>query len=145
MRSPLLPASLAASVGLSALLLTGCTERASDALTGRGARPSLAVSQAPAIRAALAAQGRHTPALMRIPGVVGTAVGLLPDGRVGVKVLLADGGVRGVPAAVDGVPVATLVTGMFMARSDPTTRQRPAPMGFSVGAAAITTNRIGAR
>ncbi len=145
MRSPLLPASLAASLGLSALLLSGCTDRASDALTGPGARPSLAVSQAPAIRAALAAQGRHTPALMRIPGVVGTAVGLLPDGRVGVKVLLADGGVRGVPAAVDGVPVATLVTGMFMARSDPTTRQRPAPMGFSVGHPAITAGTIGAR
>src|SRR5256886_9583239 len=34
---------------------------------------------------------------------------------------------------------------MFVAFSDPTTRQRPAPMGFSVGHPAITAGSIGAR
>ena len=34
---------------------------------------------------------------------------------------------------------------MFLARSNPTTRQRPAPMGYSVGHPAITAGSIGAR
>ena len=46
---------------------------------------------------------------------------------------------------LDGVPVATQVTGMFLARSNPTTRRRPAPMGYSVGHPAITAGSIGAR
>jgi CARDB protein len=139
MRRPLYGAAALAA------LLAGCTDRTPDALTGPSGGLPPALSQAPAIHAALAVQHRHTPALMRIPGVVGTAVALLPDGRVGVKLLLADGSAHGLPTALDGIPVATLVTGMFMARSNPTTRQRPAPMGYSVGHPAITAGSIGAR
>ena len=138
-------APLAAALGVGAALLSGCSDRAPDALTGPSGSLSSALSQSPAIRAALAAQHRHTAALMRLPGVVGTAVGLLPDGRVGVKLLLTDGSAHGFPTVLDGVPVATQVTGMFLARSNPTTRQRPAPMGFSVGHPAITAGSIGAR
>src|SRR6185295_9201177 len=47
--------------------------------------------------------------------------------------------------ALDGVPVSTQVLGRVVAFSDPTTRQRPAPMGFSVGHPAITAGSIGAR
>src|ERR1044072_8348057 len=36
------------------------------------------------LRAALTAQRRHTTALLKIPGVVGTAVTTLSDGRPGV-------------------------------------------------------------
>jgi hypothetical protein len=97
------------------------------------------------MRAAIAAQERHAEALHRIPGVVGTAIGLLPSGRVGMRVFLARPDVQGVPAEVDGIPVLPEVTGMFVARSDPTTRERPAPVGYSIGHFAITAGTIGAR
>jgi hypothetical protein len=105
-----------------------------------GARPRL-----PSLRGAISAQRRHTDALLKIPGVVGTAIALLPDGRVGVQVLLEREGVAGLPQALDGIPVTLRVTGRFMAFSDPTKRQRPAPPGFSVGHPAITAGTIGAR
>jgi len=97
------------------------------------------------LQAVLAAQQHHTDALLRIPGVLGTAVGLLPSGKLGVKILVADTSVHGLPDLLDGVPVATQVTGLILARSTPTTRTRPAPLGFSVGHPAITAGSIGAR
>src|SRR5437867_6135581 len=94
--------------------------------------------------AAIAAQRRHTPKLLDIPGVVGTAVGL-SNGHVGLLLLVERAGIAGLPQALDGVPVGVRVTGRIMAFSDPTKRQRPAPMGFSVGHPAITAGTIGAR
>jgi hypothetical protein len=82
---------------------------------------------------------------MNIPGVVGTAVGLLPNGNAAVRILLAQSNVPGIPDQLDGVPVARTVTGMLVAFSDPTKRQRPAPLGFSVGHPSITAGTIGAR
>src|SRR5438309_8769736 len=132
-------AAILAILGLGATLWTGCSDRS---ITGPSARPQLNLQD---IRAALAAQRRYTGDLMRLPGVVGTAVGLLPSGEAAVKVLVVDANVHSLPNMLDGVPVATQVTGMRMAFSDPTKRQRPAPMGFSVGHPAITAGSIGAR
>jgi hypothetical protein len=95
--------------------------------------------------AALVAQTRHTDELLRIPGVLGTAVGLLPNGEPAVRLLLASENVGGLPASLDGVPVSTVVTGLIVARSTPTARARPAPLGYSVGHYAITAGSIGAR
>ncbi|MGH9033391.1 MAG: CARDB domain-containing protein, partial [Acidimicrobiia bacterium] len=78
-------------------------------------------------------------------GVVGTAVTLLPDGRAAVSILVEHAGVAGLPRVLDDVPVAVRVTGRFVALSDPTTRQRPAPIGFSIGHPNITAGTIGAR
>ena len=133
-----------AALAVSAGLWYGCSDRAQDSLTG----PVLLQERgfpAQAVRAAIAAQERHTQALLRIPGVVGTAVGVLPSGHLGVQVFVAHPDVQGVPASVDGVPVARKVTGMFVPRSDPTTRERPAPLGYSIGHFAITAGTIGAR
>lgn len=94
---------------------------------------------------AMAAQQRHTDALLAIAGVVGTAVTRLPDGRAGMLILVERPDVTGVPQTLDDIPVARLVTGRIMAFSDPTKRQRPAPTGFSVGHPAITAGTIGAR
>ena len=44
---------------------------------------------------AIAAHKRHRDALSHIPGVVGTAVGRLPNGKAVVKLLLANSDVRG--------------------------------------------------
>jgi hypothetical protein len=130
-----------ALIAVATGLWSGCTEQ--DPTAPRN--PSFAAQQADDVRAAMAAQDRHTAALLRLPGVVGTAVGLLPNGRPVVRVFAAHGDVRGVPATLDGVPARLEVTGLFMARSDPTTRRRPAPLGFSVGHPAITAGTIGAR
>src|SRR5438309_6164544 len=132
-------AAILAILGLGATLWTGCSDRS---ITGPSARPQLNLQD---LRAALAAQRRYTGDLMRLPGVVGTAVGLLPSGEAAVKVLVVDANVHGLPNMLDGVPVKTQVTGMLMAFSDPTKRQRPAPLGFSVGHPLITAGSIGAR
>jgi hypothetical protein len=111
----------------------------------RTAAPSIGPAPAPDFGVALIAQRRHTDALLATPGVVGTAVTRLVDGRAGVLVLLERPDVAGLPQALDGVPVTLQVTGRLMAFSDPTKRQRPAPTGFSVGHPAITAGTIGAR
>src|SRR3989454_6531500 len=136
-------AAVAVSV-LGASLWTGCSDRAPDIL-GPSAQRQPELSQDADLQGAIAAHKRHSDALLRIPGVVGTAVGRLPNGKAVVKLLLANRDVRGLPTTLDGVPVATQVTGMIMAFSDPTKRQRPAPLGFSVGHPLITAGSIGAR
>ncbi len=132
--------------GLAGGLWLGCTDAGSDAVTGPDQQPAFnATGRQPDVERAIAAQERHQAALMRMPGVVGTAVGLGADGRATIRIFLTSGDVLGVPAELDGVPVARQVTGLILARSNPTTRARPAPVGFSVGHPAITAGTIGAR
>src|SRR5438034_10144668 len=138
-------AAILAVIGLGASLWTGCSDRSPDALIGPSAQRHFAGDQLQEIHAVLAVHKRHSAALLRLPGVVGTAVGLLPNGKAGLKVLLASPEVRGLPSALEGIPVVAQVTGMLVAFSDPTKRQRPAPMGFSVGHPAIPAGTIGAR
>ena len=140
------------SAAVCAVLLAGATwwSGCTDPDSGPFTAPSVNLQsggpgQAPDIGVAIAAQRRHTPGLMRIAGVVGTAVGVDSGGRGVVRVFLARPGIPGIPAAVDGVPVRQTVSGLLMAFSDPTTRVRPAPIGFSVGHPAITAGTIGAR
>ena len=135
-------AALAAAIG--ALVATGCSDSTLSPSSKPPARTRLRPDAAQ-VQAALVAQERHTSELLRIPGVLGTAVGLLPNGTPAVRVFLASGDVGGLPASFEGVPVSPLVTGRFMARSDPTKRMRPAPLGYSVGHFAITAGSIGAR
>jgi hypothetical protein len=130
---------------LTALLgLVACGgEPTGPGLPGPG--PDLRTASSAEVRAAVAVHARHVPALMATRGVVGTAVTRLANGQLGIKVLLETDGVSGVPTSIEGLPVTTLVTGRLMALSDPTTRQRPAPTGFSVGHPSITAGTIGAR
>jgi hypothetical protein len=130
--------AIVASVGLS-----GCDGAPEP--TGPVQQQRLGIAPIGEVRAAIAAQERHLASLHGTAGVVGTAVGRLPNGRLAIRVFLTSSAVRGVPASLDGFPVATQVTGQFIALSDPTTRQRPAPIGFSVGHPAITAGTIGAR
>lgn len=118
----------------------------SDSASNSPAGPALPVTRLiPDLRAAMSAQRHHTDELLAIPGVVGTAVTVDPEGRAGLLLLLEHRGISGLPAMLEGIPVTQRVTGRLMAFSDPTQRQRPAPMGFSVGHPAITAGTIGAR
>jgi hypothetical protein len=96
-----------------------CVDGAPDAPAGPSTTPRRPV---PDLRPALAVQERYTDALLEIPGVVGTAVTGLPDGRAGMLILLERPGIADLPQELDGVPVAPRVTGRIMALSD-----HPAP------------------
>jgi len=98
------------------------------------------------LRPAMAVQERHSDRLLSIPGVVGTAVGLDRDGRAVIRVFTVRPGVAGLPDVLEGLPVESRVTGMFMAFSDPTTRfARPVPTGVSTGHPSVTAGTIAAR
>jgi hypothetical protein len=137
-----------AILGIAAITLVGCADTP-PALTGPSTESPLDVTRTPvggpALRAAMTAQERHEEALFAVSGVVGTAVGRLPNGRPIIRVFTATPKVKGVPSAIDGIQVVVQNTGLLVALSDPTTRQRPAPLGFSVGHPSITAGTIGAR
>jgi hypothetical protein len=117
--------------------------------TAPQAGPDLATgTQPPGLAKALAAQARHTDRLLRTDGVVGTAVGLSPDGAARVQLFTKAAGIRGLPTSLDGVPVSMVVTGeirAFPAATAPpaatraaaisrTSRfARPVPIGISTG------------
>ncbi|MHC4175337.1 MAG: hypothetical protein ACYST5_20695, partial [Planctomycetota bacterium] len=60
-------------------------------------------------------QAKHTARLMKIKGVVGTAIGLDENNKPTVKVLTAKQGVAGIPKKLDDVTVQAVVTGKFYA------------------------------
>ena len=125
-----------------ALVAFGCGEQTT--------RPDAPDDRSATVRAqelgpAFAAQKAHTDRLMAREGVVGTGVGLTDDGEPSVAVYTIAPGVENIPDHLDGVPVERVVTGPFVAGSDPTTRRRPVPVGFSVGHPDITAGTYGAR
>jgi hypothetical protein len=137
---------LLTAVALVLAVSFGCSDEQSNSLTGPQLPSASQFSTGrPDIRAALAAQERHNPQLRAIRGVVGTAVGLNPAGQAVVKVFTATAGAAGIPASLDNVPVSVEVTGIISARTDPTLRQRPFLLGYSVGHPDITAGTAGAR
>jgi len=70
----------------------------------------------PEVHAAITAQGRHTPRLMAMRGVVGTAAGLTEAGRAAVVVFAKDvAEARGIPENLEGIPVDVRVVGEIFA------------------------------
>jgi hypothetical protein len=154
------------AVLVAGLFWSACSDQRSD-LTSPDQEPavpefSVASSQG---RQVVAVQQRHTKALMRLPGVVGTAVGLNANGRPVVKILAKEA-LTHVPKALDGVPVEVIVTGEFFAlpqatpQAKPTCGKpnlppcapplnarhpRPVPIGVSTGHPDITAGTLGAR
>jgi hypothetical protein len=75
----------------------------------------------PGVRTAMAVQERHTPWLMDLPEVVGTATGVSETGEPAVLVFLKAMPPRGLlPGLLDGVPVVATVSGEFRALAPPT-------------------------
>ncbi|MGD2153942.1 MAG: CARDB domain-containing protein [Gemmatimonadales bacterium] len=104
------------------------------------------LSQRLAVQTAIAVQDRHTPELIKIPGVIGTATALGADGEPVVRIFTERPGLADLPVRLEGLPVEVKVTGLVMARTDPTARfPRPVPTGVSTGHPNITAGTIGAR
>ena len=128
-----------ASMGTSLFFSLGRAE-------AQGSPKSFLHRDNPLVRKAIEVQIRHTERLMGIQDVVGTGVGIGPDGRPVIKVLTARGRVAGIPKSLESIPVQVSVTGLFIAYSDPTSRfDRPVPIGVSTGHPDITAGTIGAR
>lgn len=85
------------------------------------------------IRAVMEVQDRETDRLLRIPGVVGTATTILPDGQIAVKVLTRYRGVgRALPAFLEDIPVAVEEVGDIRALAF-TGKYDPVTAGVSIG------------
>ncbi len=114
----------------------------------------------PQIQAVMEVQNRHTPKLLEIPEVVGTATGLTEDGRPAMLVFtkkMVGAGV--IPDRLEGVPVVAKVTGeIFAMKSPPASKgkvdkvnpkarfERPVPIGVSTGnEGECSAGTIGAR
>ncbi len=155
-------------------LLVALTGTPALALVGVGDPPGLArAGDAPGVARAMEVQESHTPSLLNVQGVVGTAVGLRADGAPVIKIYTENPGLVGLPNHLDGVPVVVEVTGKIFIlpkppgtpgggggnggggggeedppsiECDPTARcERPVPIGVSTGHPSITAGTIGAR
>ena len=122
--------------------------------------PRFSAAQVASVMAAL---DDHTESLLSTPGVVGTALGLGDDGLPAVKVYVAQAGVLGVPASLNGVQTDVEVVGRFVSWADPPDGvaleprdetgavdrtghfPRPVPIGVSSGQTDVTAGTIGAR
>lgn len=120
-----------------ALLLAILMATSSGLAAGPGGDPN-------GIAQAMAVQEANADALLRRSDVVGVAVGLQERGQPTIRLYVTSDSAAGLPAELDGIPVQTVVTGMFYAYQT-TDRHRPAPIGVSVGHPDITAGTIGAR
>jgi hypothetical protein len=98
----------------------------------------------------MAVQNRYTPELMRRDGIIGTGIRLGDAGAQKIVVYAVSpshAAAARVPGRLEGYDVDVVVTGRIDAGNynNPTTKERPAPNGFSVGHPAITAGTIGAR
>jgi hypothetical protein len=135
--------------------------------------PALAAvprADAPGLKRAIEVQKQHSPRLMGMAGVVGTAVGQRGDSTPVVKIYTEKPGVAGLPRVLNGVPVEVEVTGKIFKlppkppeckgppprpdycqggddgqKVDPKGRFNPVPIGVSTGHPAVTAGTIGAR
>ncbi len=130
--------ALIGSIGTSAFLLP-------PEAKAQGSPKGFLHRHDPLVREAIEVQHRHVGNLMRIRDVVGTGVGMGPDGLPVIKVFTARHGVPGIPQWLETVPVQVEMTGMIVALQDTTERYRPAPIGVSTGHPDITAGTIGAR
>jgi|GEM_PF-175741 len=110
------------------------------------------------IRDAIVTHRLHAQNLMQIADVVGSAIGVAPDGEPVIRVFTARHRVLGIPNILDGVAVRPEVSGRVYALRGATCNTSgdekctnaerwplPVPIGVSVGHPAITAGTIGAR
>src|SRR5918992_102656 len=87
----------------------------------------------PMIQEVTQIQDRYTDWLLQIPGVVGTATTILPDGQYAIKILTRYLGVeKDLSESLEGVPVVVEEVGDISALAF-TRKFDPVPTGVSVG------------
>jgi len=141
-RGSSLLARLLAVLALLGLVWVGCVSD-NEVVAPQGSNNSKAGSpndvldaSSPRVQAIMAVQDRHTPELMSVQDVVGTATGLGPDGQLVIYVFTAGPTEYGtLPAELEGVPVIEEVTGPFraFAVSHKTKQTPPIQLGTSGG------------
>lgn len=127
------------ALAAAGLLWVGCVS--DDSLTSAPASNKAAPQENvldmanPQVREIAEVQDRHTPELMALPNVVGTAVGLDAKGRLAILVYTEEP-TETLPTVLDGVEVVQEVTGTIraMAVADHRVKQTPPiQMGTSGG------------
>ena len=104
------------ALGMSAVLAWyGCGGEPRDVTAPESQSSSVSQPVEQGFERARAAQERHTRRLLAIEGVTGTAVGFANDGRAVVTIFTKAGGIHGLPASLDDVPVVVAVTGELFA------------------------------
>src|SRR5262245_23810612 len=97
-----------------AAMMVGCGKQSS--ITSPEVGSPANVISIEALRSTMAVQDRHTAALLRMPGVVGTATGVDAAGKPVIMVLTETKLPSGhLPAALEGVGVIEEVTGKIVA------------------------------
>src|SRR5947199_4450278 len=120
------------ALGMSAVLAWyGCGAEPRGVTAPESRSPSVSLQPLEqGFERARAAQERHTSRLLAIKGVTGTAVGFANDGRAVVTIFTKAGGIHGLPASLDDVPVVVAVTGELFALGN-FRRGGVAPRGFA--------------
>lgn len=119
--------------------ILGCSKKDESPTTPKTVQEITMDASHPLIQAAMAVQNRHTPKLMSIPQVVGTATGISTNGKPCILVLVeTEAAISSLPASLDGVPVVPYVSGKIVAMKTAavshTARQtRPIQLGVSGG------------
>jgi len=128
------------SIGANVFLLPTFAE-------AQGSEKAVLHRHHPLVHEAIGVQHRYLNWLMRIPDVVGTGVGIGPDGLPAIKVFTKMHGVKGIPEWLESTPVQVEVTGMIVALGACPAGycSRPVPIGVSTGHPDITAGTIGAR
>jgi len=121
---------------ISILWATGCSR--DESLTGPSRTQSGGDAQAlrldsPAVMAAMVAQDRATPALLRQSGILGTGISADAAGKPVILVYTEKAGVAGVPKNIDGIPAQEFVTGKVVAYRKPGGGGGTLQMGTSTG------------
>ena len=125
---------IALVVALSAALWIGCGEK-QDTTSGPvtvSQQPVILDKAHPQVLTTTAVQERHTAELMTKEGVVGTGVGLGPDGNLAILILTKREAVSNLPASIEGIQTRVQVVGEVRAMAN-TKAYRPVPCGVSVG------------
>jgi len=119
---------LTALVAVFALFASNCAKKSSTTLlappTSDAPAASIAAQMAarrtpPEVARATAVKDRHWPELRAIPGVNGAAISADAQGAPVILVLTESDGVRGIPAALDGIPTRVMVFGKMTAFAKP--------------------------
>jgi Putative Ig domain/Fibronectin type III domain len=136
------PGRIRTAALLAALAAVAIASSSAAQTPGQGGPPG---GSPPGLAVAIAVQERHADRLLDTPGIVGTGVGLNPAGRPVIRVYTERPDVANVPAALEGVGVERVTTGILEARAPTDRFPRPVPIGVSAGHLDTATGTLGVR